>query len=235
MKTGTLAKLYANYSLYLFLVVVALSAVFLIMFALYPQVSKLISNQSASDALATKAKVLEAKAVALESYNEADLSKKVEVTLKVLPSEKDLGDILGQLQQITTQSGFSITSMSVSDSSSNPKNANSYAVKIQVKGSRALFPNLLSNLETTLRLMRISSADLSSNKAADSVDASLAVEVLYSKAPQSLGSIDSSLPQISQKDEDLLVSLTKQAEEDQSVAATQSAALSPRGKVDPFE
>lgn len=234
MKKETTAKFYSKYKLYIFPLCIILSSLFLIIFVIIPLTLKLISNQKAIEETINKSNFLETKVLALESYNEDDLSKKVGFALNTFPDNKDYGNILGLLQQITAESGFSITSVAFSDNGSKLGGASSYGVKFQVKGARSLFQTLLNNLENSKRLVRVISFDVSSNQSTQSMDVSLAMDVLYSKLPQNFGTVDAPLPQISQKDEELLTTLARLQTSNTSTG-TFSGQQSPRGKANPFE
>lgn len=231
MKKENIIKLYQTYQLIIFPAVVALSSLFLILFAIYPQAAKLIADQKVADELFGKSTLLATKVQALESYNESDLSQKVNVTLASLPTNKDFSNIFGVLEQLTSQSGFSINSISLGNTAGKVGNVNSYEVKLEMKGIKILLPVLLSNLEKSARLIRISSIDIAVDSASQVANISLAVQVLYDPPPQNFGTPDSPLPELSQQDEAIISSLVQTPQE----VSTTSAVVSPRGKVNPFE
>lgn len=231
MKKDTIIKFYSDFKLYIFPAIVSLSSLFLIVFAIYPQTVKLINNQKSADNLISKSKFLETKVTALESINEQDLSQKVAFALASLPSEKDFGNIFELLQQIVSGSGFSISSITLSSGGSKMSSADSYEVKLEIKGTKVMFPILLSNLENSSRLVRINNIDLASRQVAEGLDASLVLEVLYAPVPTNFGTADSPLPELSQTDEELLAKLSA----GRSVTQTGDQSLSPRGKSNPFE
>lgn len=235
MKKEALIRLYSEYRLLIFPIVVALSSLFLIIFAIYPQTIKLIENQKLALDFTNKSKFLETKVIALESFDEADLSKKTSIALSTFPSEKDYGNILGLMQQLIAESGFSITSISLGEGGK-LNQADSYTVKLQVQGARVLFQTLLSNLEKSPRLMKISTIDISANQASQTADVSLAIDVFYSGLSQNFGAVDSPLPQIEQKEEELLANLARANEAgSSSLAIEPSISSSPKGKSNPFE
>ncbi|MBI2314643.1 hypothetical protein HYU93_01095 [Candidatus Daviesbacteria bacterium] len=237
MKKEELLKFYQAYKLFIFPAVVALSSLFLIVFAIIPQTTKLLDNQKVASDLLNKSKFLETKASILEDYSNNDLSQQVENTLSVFPQEKDFGNILGLLQQLTAQSGFSVVSISLGESGSKLAETNSYSVKLQVKGVKVLFQTLLNNLDNSLRLIRVSSIDVSTNQAFQTIDASLTLDALYSSVPQSFGTVDAPLSQLTQQEEGLLASLasTVEAERGSSTVQPVEQPVSPRGKSNPFE
>lgn len=240
MNKEELAKFYGMYRLYIFPAAVIVSSLFLIIFAVIPQTLSLINNQKKATALSAKSKFLEDKVLALESYNGSDLSQKTAVALSAFPAEKDFGNILGLLQNLTGRSGFSITAISISDAGSKLDKISSYTVKLQVSGSKVLFQTLLGSLEGSPRLIKVTSIDITSDQTAGSVSASLELAVLYAPAPRDFGTVDFPLPQISQKNEELLTSLAqvgKTVSAGGIVAGSGSSQgiSSPKGKSNPFE
>lgn len=231
MKKETTAKFYSNYKLYIFPAVVVLSNLFLIVFVIYPQTMKLINNQAAIADLTTKSKLLETKVAALESYDEADLSRKAGFALAALPTDKDYGNVLGLLQQLISEFGFSINTISFSSAANKLGNSDSFSVKVGIKGAKIMFQPLLDSLENSRRLFRLNSIDTSSNPTSQTIEAFLAIEVLYLLSPQNYGSMDSTLPELSEEDEELIAKLKRL---DRTVSSP-SAMESPRGKVNPFE
>lgn len=229
MSKDNTIKFYGQYRLYIFPAVVAISCLILIIFIIFPQVIKLIANSKVESEFKTRSKFLEAKAEALQNYDEADLSRKVGNIFSSIPAEKDFANVLGLLQGLTTQSGFNIISLSFGQIGGSSVKQ-SYGVKVELLGPKTSLGAFIDNIESSTRLMRISSMDITSGKA-DFVNVALGIEALFSTVPAKLGTVDSPLPEISDKDEQLL---TKLARTTTRVAPTPYQ-LSPKGKVDPFE
>lgn len=234
MKKEEILKFYQTYKLFLFPAIVAISSIFLIMFVIYPQITSLVSNQKAVDDLMAKSEILETKVIALESLNEEDLSAHVRLAIESLPLDRDYGGTLGLLQQLVSQSGFSLSSISLSTSSGKSGNINSFPVQVDVKGARTMFQTLLSSLEGSPRLIRVTSFDISSNTDSQIIDASLKLEVLYSQMPSGLGSADTPLSGFSQKETEVLNRLAESSNVVVSAPA-ETGPVSARGKANPFE
>lgn len=231
MKKEIALQFYSRYKLYIFPAVVALSSLFLIIFAIYPQTAKLIENQKVAGDLMNKSKFLATNVAALESVNGEDLAQKIGITLNVFPTEKDYGKVLGLLQGLAAQSGFIISSVTLSNTSGKVGNANSYEIKLEIKGPKTLFQNFITNLENLPRIIRVSSIDISSNQASETISTSVVIEALYSSMPQTFGAVDSPLPSFSQTEEDLLIALSKIS----FTASSSAVSTSQRGKTNPFE
>lgn len=228
-----IVKFYSEYRIYIFPAIVALSSLFLIVFAIYPQTMQLIDGQKTASELINRSKFLDIKVAALESYDERDLSRKVGFVLNSLPAEKDYGNILTLLQQIVLQSGFSMTSVSVGNSAGKVGNVDSFEVKLDLIGSQGLLQTLLDNFDSSPRLVRIKSIDVSSNQSQQNIEVSLALQILYSALPQNFGKTDSPLLELNQKDEELISTLERSSGVMQGLSGDSSG--SPRGKPNPFE
>lgn len=232
MNKDTIIFFYNKYRLYIFPAVVVLSSLFLIIFAIYPQTAKLISNQKVRGELEEKSNFLEVKAQTLSGFDESDLSKKVEYALYSYPQEKDFGNVIGLLQSAGAKSNFLVNTINLEGGVSKTAGSGSYNVRIEVTGPKSLLPALLTNIESSVRLMKVTSLDISV-KNNQSIDVIVGVEVLFSPVPQSFGSIDSPLPELSGQDEDLLTTLASSLPS--TVSLGEEAATTPRGKVNPFE
>lgn len=234
MKKEKLFKFYRSYRLYIFPAIVALSSLFLIVFVIFPQIAKLILNQRDVGELINKSKFLETKVFALESYNSEDLSRKLEIALNAYPGSKDYGAVMGLLQQLVAQSGFTVASIALGSTTKVSSRPESYELKLEIAGVKPNLPILLNNLESSSRLIRVNSIDVASSNNQAALNVSLVVEILFSALPQSLGSTDSPLPDLSQKDEEVLAALAEAAPS--SISQPQATpGTSIRGKTNPFE
>ena len=80
--------------------------------------------------------------------------------------------------------------------------------------------------------MKISSVDTNSGKESQSGTTTINIDTLYAAVPSSGGTVDSPLPELSQKDEEILVKLARVGTPQSTQATSQ---LGPRGKANPFE
>lgn len=232
MKKDNILRFYQTYKFYIFPVVVVVSSLFLIFFAIYPSTIKLLNNQQTVESLTVKSKFLESKVTALENYAGTDLPRKVDVALISFPTDRDYGNIFSLLQQLAADSGFTISSISIGNAATKTGGAESFIVNLDMKGSKLLLQNLLNSIESSPRLVRVSNLEISSSPVIQVSNVLLGIEVLYAQLPQNFGSTDSPVPELTEKDEGLLTKLAK------AVAPTQQASTSfhsPRGKPNPFE
>lgn len=173
----------------------------------------------------------------MESYDPTDLNRKMGFAVVSYPTDKDFVSALGLLQNLITQSGFSTISISLAGSITSNKNAQaqSYNIKLDVLGPATSLPTLLSNIENSPRLMRVGSVEALSGKDPKGVIISLIVDVLYAPSPVQIGSVESSIAELSQKDEEIIAKLATISRAFSSSQQTATTQLGPRGKANPFE
>lgn len=231
MKKEDLLKFYDKFKLFIFPAVVALSSFILITLVIFPQSEKLFSNQKKAFEISQKGEILEEKANQLESYSTEDLSAKVNYVLRSYPADKDYINAIGILQNIVTQSGFNIISLTLGSAGLGNEDSQSYGFKLEVLGVTSQLPTLLSNIESSYRLMRVTSLESSAGR--DTLlTSALNIEVLYSAIPAGFGNADSPLPELSDEEKGILSRLKSV---DSAISKEQSASQSARGKPNPFE
>lgn len=229
MKKEEIINFYHEYKVFIFPAIVAISSLILIILVIFPQITKLIANNKFVDEISSKSKFLEGKVQALDSLSVADLDQKVNFVLGSYPTEEDFISAMGLLQNLTSQGGFNTASIVLAPGS---VNTSSYGVKLEILGSLDALLDLISRIENSPRLMKVSSIETGNEKSREA-NISLSINILYASAPSGFGSIDSPLPLLSQKDEEILARLASVS--GGSSALKSSTPLGPRGKSNPFE
>lgn len=230
MKKEVILKFYQTHKLYIFPAVVALSSLILIVFVIYPQTVKLITNQRVEGEILIRSTALQAKAQTLVDYDPQDLKQKLDLALSAYPTDKDFLYTMGFLQQIAAQLGFNVVSMNLGTAPIK-SGGQGYSLKLEILGPTNLLPALLSKVENSARLMRVSSLDTNTGRAAQGATISVNIDVLYAAPPAGFGTIDSPLPQLSEKDQEVIVRLARSG----AISPPISTQLGPRGKANPFE
>ena len=190
-------------------------------------------SQEVVGSLSNKAKFLETKAQTLQGYDEEDLSSVVNSILNAYPADKDYANVLFNLQAIAAKSGFVITTFALSESESSTKVAQSYSLGLNVSGPRVLFSSFLDEIENSSRIMRVDGLELSTTIDPSTIDASLSIVALYSPAPSSYGAVDSPVPELSSKDQEIIAKLS--ANSFTQASSGQDEVVVPTGKSNPFE
>ena len=225
---------YFKYRILICPTLVGISSLILIVFIIYPQILKLISNNEALNGVLAKNKNLEVKASQLENINDGELNQNLNLSLAALPMDKDLAGALGEVQSLVNQSGFNLLSLSVG-SGNDVGEFNGFNVKAEVEGSQVLLASLLTTIESSGRIMKVSSVELNRLSIKESVNAVVTIEVFYSPIPTTLGAIDSPLPKVEDKDKEVLANLAAARGFSGAVVVTSGDLSVPVGKSNPFE
>lgn len=233
MKKEELLKFYQKYKLYIFPSIVVLSSLILIIFVIFPQIVKLLDNQKVEKEIQNKSKFLEAKAQSLETYDLEDLNRKVNFALSAYPTDRDAVNAISLIQGLISPLGFNILSINLGSSAAKSTKEQSYGFKLELQGPVSLIQSLLSALDNSPRLIRVSSVDITTAGVSQAANVSLAVDMLYAAAPAGFGSVDSPLPELTEKDEEVIAKLARLGAPTPQTQAP--AQLGPRGKANPFE
>lgn len=228
-----LFKFYQTYNIYIFSGVIFFSCIILIVYVIYPQITKLLSNQKIEREVLKRIDFLEVKAQALEGYQSEDLSSKVKFALVSYPADKDFASIIGIIQNLSASSGFNIVILDLSTSSQGTGANLSYNIKLEAIGPVKRMQGFLDNIEKFPRLIRVNSIQ-TSNSSGDSITISLSLDILYSPVGEDFGSVDSPIPDLTEREKELLAKLPGLAPSLTSGLSSTSSAL-PRGKSNPFE
>lgn len=234
MKVLIILQIYQMYKFYIYPVIIAISCLILIILVIFPQLSNFFSGQNTEKDLNKRIKILGIKAAALEKFDEKDLRLKVNYLLAALPTEKDYVSILSILQNICSEFGFTISQFSPGGNDSKSE-AQSYTVQLNIDGPKALLPSLLKEIEGVNRVMKIDSIDLSQAKDSRSLGVNLSIQVFFAPAPSTFGNVESEIPVLSDKDEELINKLSKAGSIVVPNTINQPLVTGPIGKSNPFE
>ena len=221
---------YDQYKIFIYPVLVTVASLFLIFFLILPQIKGFLGGRENLGQVRNRLEVLTVKAKELETIDKEDLRKKMGLTLTALPSEKDFPQVIGVLQEVARASGVVLLSIQIGQAQS-ASTTNGFPVKVEVVGSKLALASFLRNVESSSRVMKAGSIELSFSKVQDNIDASVMVDVFYAPTPTALGVVTDNLPKITPEDEKIIVSLSR------APASTSSAipANVSLGKSNPFE
>lgn len=230
MKKEEIIQIYSKYQLIISPILIAISSIILIIFVIYPQTIKLLSNNEKEKEINQKYSSLDVKASELQTVNSGDLKDSVDLVLVVYPTEKDYSNAIGLIQRLMAEHSFSLNNLSLTAGASE-KGVSSYAVKVEFEGQRNSLDGLLNSIENAPRVMKVISIDILSNREADTIEGSLVIEVLFSQLPKSLGALDDPLPKLNEQEESLLTELQRSA----TSFVQNATSIGQRGKANPFE
>lgn len=233
MSKEGLKEFYQKNRSLIFPVLVGLASLLLIFLVLIPQIGNLISDNSSLTQVQEKSRFLEVKASELQNVDEVKLQKDLNISLNALPSNKDYLEVINLIQALLPQSGFSLNSLQFGQDT-NQSTRLAFTVKMELSGPRSSLNVLLTNFESTYRPMRIASIETNTKEQNSAfVSAVILLNIFYSPLPTSLGSVETPLPKLSDKDQELINNLAKVITPVSSAGPVSGNV--PLGKSDPFQ
>lgn len=231
----TLQTFYQKYKIMLFPIVVAVASLSLIVLVIYPQIVKLITNQQAYNDVLQRSKLLEVKASELESLDENQLRSNLDVALVALPTDQDLGGIIGVINKVVGDSGFSTVSLSVGQPSDSKSIGSQFGLKVEVSGLKESLDRLLNNIESSARVMKVSGVEMSAGKTGG-ISVVISIDVYYQPLPNTIGGVEAPLPKLSNEEQAIIAKLASTIPASSVSTSSQTPqTLGPRGKSNPFE
>lgn len=231
MQKENLQKLYYKYRFYIFPVVVVICSVVLLAVVIYPQARKIMDISKAQVDTDGKAAQVKAKVDALNSLNSSDLTTQMNVLLTVLPEDKDYPGLIQILKNTILSRGLILVDFQVGGSgSAAAKSSGLYTVMISLKGTKSAVDDFISSVEALPRMIRIQNLDFNLGKAPDIVTANITLNIFYAPAPTAVGAVDSPLPKLTEKDQQMVALFTRGINLSSPPVSTSSA----KGKADLF-
>lgn len=230
-----LQTFYQKNKIMLFPVVVAVASLSLIILVIYPQIAKLVANQQAYNEVLERSQLLEVKASELESLDEDQLSSNLSLALTALPTDQDLGGIIGVINQVVSNSGFTTVSLSLGQPSNTQSSGSQFGLRVEAIGSRESLDILLNNIESSARVMKVSGVEMSSGKTGG-VTVVVSIDVYYQPLPNTIGGVEAPLPKLSNEEQAIIAKLASTIPASSVSTSSQTPqSLGPRGKANPFE
>ena len=206
---------------------------------------KIMAIMKANKELAANKKILAEltkKVTVLEGLSQPELSERVDLVLKVLPSEKDIPTVMVALKKIALNNGLVVSELNIPEVgeiatvSAQSKVAKeeilpSLAVKLILIGSREKIISFLKQVETTAPLMRVSGLVIN-QKGGGLDEALIDVKTYFLPFPKTLGKVEQAIIPVTSQEEKIFSQLSK-IEFFQESESLSSSPL-PAGKADLF-
>lgn len=219
----------------------ALTIVLIFLFSLFvliPKVKNIFSQQKTLSSEKKRLAQTTQKLASLEGLNEYELSAKTERALAVLPPEKDPARLMMTIRYLTDSTGVKLAAIDIepgeisavsSQVEGEEESVPFLAFKMEVNGSPEAIREFLAKVQSTAPLIKVREVTISSKETA--IQAMLELETFYLPLPQTLGSVEKSLPKISPEEDKVYESLAKL-----ETASPEVAIFTPveTGKENPF-
>ncbi len=232
------SEIYLKYKQIIWPMTIGLLSLLLIVFVIVPQIRLFLETRGKISETTSRLQNLNSKIQQLQNVDSSNLKDGVAVALNSLPEGQEPSSAFGVIQKIAASSGVNLTTLGFSPAKSSlVPGASSYAVRAQVLATKETLAIFLKNLTQSSVSMSISGFQISSSEKADTLDASLQIDIFYAPSPKSIGAIDAPLVDLTPDERQIIASLQRPI----AAIATSSAVttsgpsiLVPRGKPDPF-
>ncbi len=236
MNNDQLTQFYHRYKTVIWPVVVGLCSLIIIGLVIFPQITSYLHLRQEGNDLNTRISNLQVKTKELEQIDPQVYGKNLELALSALPSDRQVPQAVSILQTFINRSGMTLETIGFLGSAetintADSKSNNSYQLGVVVLGDYPGLQKLLDALRKSPRVFKIERINAQSGTKSNTVEANLDLTVFYEPVATTIGPINQPVPQLSDKNQQLLNDLVTKNQ----LIATNSSSLSvPVGKVDPF-
>lgn len=232
-------EIYLKYKFLIWPVVVGVSSIIIIILVIIPQLLTYLNVNDKINQAQNRSNILETKAVALENIDNLLTQKDLKVVFSVLPTDQDVPQAMVVLQDMIAKSGLELksTSFGAVGLSQKAVGNSSFQLNIAVSGQVNLLRDFLIQLQNSPRLFQVDSIGVQFQKDKGLIEADMPLSVFYNPSLGEMGTVEDPIPQISDKDKDLLAKLTQVVGQGNVSLISQEAtsASVPLGKSDPFQ
>lgn len=164
----------------------------------------------------------------LEAFDESSLISKTEVLLKIVPPEKDAPAILASLKNLSSISNLDIGSIQLDPGDLTTDYP--ILVSLKLEGEIEGLKKFLEKIESVSPLMRPKTITTIYQEGS-LIEVNLVLETFFLQFPQTLGEVDSPLPEISSQEER---AYQRAALFELSSSGFDTSSTQPSGKENPF-
>ncbi|MDO8570491.1 MAG: type 4a pilus biogenesis protein PilO [Candidatus Daviesbacteria bacterium] len=233
------SEIFLKYKFFVWPIIVGISSIVVLVLVIIPQLLTYLNINEKINQVQNRSNTLETKAVALENVDNLLTQKDLKVVFSVLPVDQDVPQAMVVLQDMVAKSGLELKSTSFGSSGLPQKGAgnSSFRLNIAVSGQVNVLRDFLVQLQNLPRLFQVDSIGVQFQKDKGVIEAEIPLSVFYNPTLGEMGTVDDPLPQINDKDKELLAKLTQVVGQGNNSWASQEAtsASTPLGKSDPFE
>lgn len=219
----------------LIIILVVVSALFLVK----PKVSEILEARKAIKKEREKLAQLTQKEALLASLNEVELIQRANLTLAVLPVEKEVPLVLSSLKVLTIESGLTLGPIGVNPGKISTGSAEisppkaevlpSYAFSLQAQGNTDQIKTFIEKVEQITPLLQVKSLSVSQEET-DLASVDLVISAFFLSLPEKVGPVDQPLLLLTQAEEEMLKKISSY----QSVLTGEALPFVPTGKANPF-
>lgn len=208
--------------------------VLLIAFLIFPQLVNLTNTNREVAQKKEKNRLLSQKISDLEFLNTEDYKNNLNASLAVLPDDKEIPGVIGQVLSMLSSSGLALDALTFTTQGDQSATLSSYTVKLSVVGETASLRMFFDKVNKSPRLMKVSDIEVSNIGILNRAQSTIELMVYFQPLPTTIGSIEQPISLLSDKEQEVLQKVNQLGLNNVS-QSTDSSSVSPVGKSDPFE
>lgn len=199
-----------KYKTFLLISLIWLVVFFSFLGFLRPKIANVFQLQKKISQDKKKLTLLTQKLAMLEGLDEGEILTKSQLSLKALPPEKDIAAILFVLKTLSFQTEVTLRQIGLEpgELSSSKKELSFLTLSLKASGEEERIRTFLEKIELALPLMRIEKISITP-KESFLVEADIGLNVFFFPVSEVLGSVETPLPIISPREEQVYQELAK--------------------------
>lgn len=226
---------FIRYKPFILPVVSSVTCVLLLLFVIIPQSLKIKTNRKNLNDIQTKVKFYKQKTATLKQIEPQLYNDNLTAALLALPDDRDIPGIIGQVQTLLLQIGLSLDGITFSNPAASGNAVSNYQVHVQTTGGIEQIKSFISKMQESSRLVRLTQVDLTSFGASgEKIQANTEFTTFYQPLPQIATNLDQQVPELSEKDKQLLAKLKNSLSQISPLIQSQEPAGGLVSKNDPF-
>lgn len=191
-----------------FPVISVLVSVVVIFLVVVPQIIQLINNQNTLNDLNNQVDNLDSKIAALSTISTPEYETNLNIVTKAIPASKDYIDSTPYIQDAIDKSRVQLTGLSFSEPPASGA-LSSYQIKVDLTGSILQLNQFLSQINRSVRVIRVSRIDISSGSSQSDISATITLLAYYSAVQKQNLSITQPVVNLSEQEQSELFRLDK--------------------------
>lgn len=229
-----LTEVYIKYKLLIWPILSGIASVVILVLVIIPQFLAYLSVHGQISDIVSRSGKLEVKAQSLEAIDENLSEGNLKLAFAVLPADRNIPSAVTILQSLVAQSGLTLKSTSYS-AAARGTSKDSFQLNVTVQGQISGVRKFLISLKNSGRVFQVESISVQFQKSGSLVEAEIPITVFYSTSLGKAGALDVELPKLNEKEEKLLVDLSRLVNNPLAGSGEASASSVPIGKSNPFE
>lgn len=204
------SPVYLRYKQFIVPGIVLVIAILISMLVTIPQFLRLFETFKNISDLNQQKEFLQNKVAALQTLDQVQYQKDLDIALMALPVDKNIPGVTGEILVALSGSGMSMDGLTFANAPLESEKVEEFTLRLEVTGTQESLSNFLERVKLTPRLIRMTSVDVGKTKSG-LVSASVGFVTLYQQLPKKIGAVEEPVPQITAADTQVLADIKSKA------------------------